>query len=272
MFGASARAAAGGGPRSVGLSSDARREWLTPVLAPGDVHIWSASLDALRAADATLMTTLSSEEVERAQAFVFAADRRRFLSSHFLLRHLLAGYLGSQPRTISFTSGTFGKPQLPGDLSFDFNMSHSADVAVFVFGRDRHVGIDVERIRTNLDIEGLAARYFTPAEAQTIAQTSPAAKAAMFFALWVRKEAILKASGYGLRMPLDALDVAGTEHGAPPVVLQPSRRASEWLCLDILARAGYRAAAAFDQTPRRMSTWDLTGSTLDALADVGRPT
>jgi 4'-phosphopantetheinyl transferase len=243
----------------------------TPGLAAGDVHVWSASLETLPHDEATLAATLSSEETARAQAFVFAADRRRFLASRFLLRHLLGRYLARHPRTLRFTSTTFGKPRIKGADSLDFNVSHSGDVALIIFGRARQVGIDVERLRTDVDVAALAMRYFTTAEALAIAQTPPAEQAARFVTLWVRKEAILKASGYGLRAPLDAVDVARSEHNRPVVMRLPDG-VSQWLCVDLQAPPGYRAAAAVDQPPRRFCTRDLTPATLDAIADWGRST
>jgi len=43
-----------------------------------------------------------------------------------------------------------------------FNLSHSGDLALYAFAYNRHVGVDVEYIRANIDYEELAQYHFSP--------------------------------------------------------------------------------------------------------------
>ena len=149
------------------------------------------------------------------------------------------------------THGPWGKPRLVDAVGVDFNLAHSGGLAAYAFGRDRQVGIDVERIRLTLNAKTLADRYFTPSEAQAIGQTSEGERTALFFTYWVRKEAVLKAIGYGLRMSLSAVEVAGDQrHGRGVVVRLPAGTSANWQIADLPAGEDTRAAVAVDRPPR----------------------
>jgi len=63
--------------------------------------------------------------------------------------------------------------------------------------------IDVERIRDNIEAIELADRFFSTAEAQWLGSQSASERIGAFFVCWTAKEALLKARGTGLSMPLD---------------------------------------------------------------------
>ncbi len=67
--------------------------------------------------------------------------------------------------------------------------------------------MDVELVRSGLDHIGIAARFFADAEVDQLAAASPEQRARRFFSLWTCKEAVAKATGTGLRMPLDSFSV-----------------------------------------------------------------
>ena len=106
---------------------------------------------------------LSADEMARADGLCFKQDRRNFILIRSVLRTLLGRYLGLAPGRLRFRYGLHGKPAL--DLSSEglhFNVSHSGNLALLAFARGREVGVDVERMRHDLDIEGISARCFIP--------------------------------------------------------------------------------------------------------------
>jgi 4'-phosphopantetheinyl transferase len=76
------------------------------------------------------------------------------------------------------------------------------------------VGVDVELIRADADLDGIAAKFFTRAEQDALASLPPAQRLAASFHCWTRKEAYLKGIGAGLTSPLlRTVDVwAGGHH------------------------------------------------------------
>jgi 4'-phosphopantetheinyl transferase len=172
------------------------------VVAPLDLQ-----LHACRAAEAVL----SPAERARADRFVRACDRRRFVVARARLRHLLGERLNTSPRAVRFAYGPAGKPALAphhGPTTLRFNVSHCGDVAAFVLMDGCEVGIDIEEVRPLPDADDIAALVFSERERIAYRALPPAAKFSGFFNGWTRKEAFVKAVGDGLGYPLDQFDVS----------------------------------------------------------------
>jgi 4'-phosphopantetheinyl transferase len=84
-----------------------------------------------------------------------------------------------------------GKPYYNG--SKKFSISHSGDFVAVAFS-DREIGTDIERI-TNFDITTVLS-YLHPDEVEYIESASNSGD--LFFKIWTRKEAYLKAIGKGI--------------------------------------------------------------------------
>lgn len=224
--------------------------WTSPPDAPeldeGDIHIWSADLSAAPDVDG-LAVILDHGERLRADGFIFDDDRRRFIASHAVLRIIMACYTGERPESIRFRQNRWGKPSLarPGA---SFSMSHSGALALYAVARGREVGIDLEEIRAEFPGFDIARRFFSPREVESLSALGDDAKTAAFFNCWVRKEALVKALGMGLKVPLDAFDVS-LEPGAPPALLEArfeTDDARRWAYVEVPTIEGYAAALAVD--------------------------
>lgn len=140
----------------------------------------------------------SAAEQERAARFRRPVDGERYLAAHAAVRHVLSRYLGCSPRDVPFAVAGRGKPRVPGS-EFEFNLSHSASLALIAVARGRQVGVDVERQRPLSDVDGLAERVCTHEERVWLAATPSTEREGAFLALWTRKEALAKMTGDGLR-------------------------------------------------------------------------
>lgn len=186
----------------------------TANLFPNHVHVWQWPLAATADQLAQARTMLSPDEIERADRFHFAEHRRRFAIGRATLRRLLGNYLTQPPRTIALKVNAHGKPALAAaSIDLRFNLSHSRDMAVAAFTLGRTVGIDVEYIDPQIDIESLSRHAFSNHEQQALMTLPPADRRAGFFACWTRKEAYVKARGQGLTIPLSDFDVSVNPHG-----------------------------------------------------------
>jgi 4'-phosphopantetheinyl transferase len=169
-----------------------------PQLEPGEIHLWRAPLDRpahLAGAEAML----SREEILRTRRFVRLIDRERYIVAHGALRMVLGLYLSADPQTLEFRTGPMGKPALVQTFTdLRFNLSHSADLALIAVTRGREVGVDVERVVDDIEIDPIMEHYFEPKEAWDLRTAPPEERLARFFDLWTRKEACLKAEGSGL--------------------------------------------------------------------------
>jgi 4'-phosphopantetheinyl transferase len=178
-------------------------------LQEDEVHIWLACLDVDAHERTRLTSYLSADEVSRAARFVFPRDRDHFIVARGRLRELLGKYLHCSPDAMQFKAGRYGKPSLLDDRDpLRFNLSHSHGLALYGFCMGRELGIDTEKIRPGFAGEGIAERYFSPAEQRDLAELPKELRDAAFFLCWTRKEAYIKAHGDGLQIPLDSFDVS----------------------------------------------------------------
>jgi 4'-phosphopantetheinyl transferase len=175
-----------------------------PALAGDSIHIWGVHVPDMHDRLAALRGVLSEKEREKASRFRRDADRESSIAARGALRVLLSGYAGVPAASLEFHYSENGKPHV-ADSDVEFNLSHSGDWVVLAFGRNRNIGVDVEKIKRTLDVESIAARYFAPEEIALV--ENAADRHAMFFQLWARKEAYVKACGSGLFRELGSFSV-----------------------------------------------------------------
>lgn len=131
---------------------------------------------------------------------------RRWQDAHaYLYGRLLLKYgmleLGYNDSLELMEQTKYGKPYFPFD-SFSFNISHSEDYVVCVISNDEkeQIGIDIEKIKP------IILDHFTsvlsPQENKKITSYED------FYKFWTRKEAVVKADGRGLQIPLNKVDAS----------------------------------------------------------------
>ena len=114
------------------------------------------------------------------------------------VRRVLASYARSDPAALEFARDPAGKPRLVGRHAIDFSLSHAEGLAVVAVSCSSGIGVDVEAMRTFEDADGLARRFLSPPEHETVARADPVDRDRVFLQAWTRKEAVLKAVGVGL--------------------------------------------------------------------------
>jgi 4'-phosphopantetheinyl transferase len=193
---------------------EATVNWALPpqtlILPKNEIHIWRAWLDVDIEERARLSSHLSEGETIRANRFVFPRDQDHFVVGRGILRELLGKYLHRPAGSLKFKTGPQGKPCSSGTDQGDvqFNLSHSHGLALYAFGRQGELGIDVEKIRPEFAGVEIAERYFSKAEQQELLELPSNLRTLAFFLCWTRKEAYVKAHGGGLQIPLDSFDVS----------------------------------------------------------------
>lgn len=227
--------------------SDAAFRLETPIALPADeVHVWRVDLSQVASAEQRWEPMLSADERTRAARFHFTKDRQRYTATRALLRMILGGYVDSDPKELVFRYSKNGKPSLScgPDGNVEFNVSHSGQVALLAFTREREIGVDVEHLRENFDHEAIAGRFFSRQEQQQLAALPAAERYRGFFRCWTRKEAYIKAEGTGLSLPLHQFDVSvGAEESSLLLATRPdSAEAPRWTLREIPAGVGYVAA------------------------------
>lgn len=193
-------------------------------IGPEEVHLWRFPLAGPHESAASMLT---AEERARAEGMQSSTARNSYVASQSALRTLLSAYTGTPAAALDFSRGVHGKPVLASpDVPLEFNMSHSGDWGVIAIAR-APVGVDVEQVRPGRHSPALEQRFLTDGERALLRRRAEADGEAAFFVVWCRKEAYLKATGFGLAAPfsrvdssaarLPELDEGGAQlQGAPP--------------------------------------------------------
>ena len=182
---------------------------------PG-IEVWLARLDLAAGQIRQCASVLSRDEQLRAERFHFARDRRRFVVARGRLRQLLGGYLGIAPAAIAFEKAKNGKLSVTRHAAaVQFNVAHSDERAIYAVSRRCALGVDIECLNRDVDCDRLAERFFTQRERTMLRRIPEAERKRAFLACWTRKEAVVKATGDGLALPLDQFDVTVAPDAAP---------------------------------------------------------
>ena len=166
------------------------------------IDLWSCSLEGDAGVLERCHASLSEEERARAARFLRRQDQIEFALARGSLRVVLARYLDLEPAALRFGAGPMGKPVLLDGESephaLRFNLSHSHGRMLVAVANAQDVGVDLERVRGNLQVLKLAQRFYAETEFERINTLPPCDQAQYFYRLWVAKEAVLKAQGTGL--------------------------------------------------------------------------
>jgi 4'-phosphopantetheinyl transferase len=213
------------------------RDWPSE-LSQTSVHIWRLRIGAWEDVEQRLGKVLSVDEADRALRLRSVTQRRLFVATRGALRSLLGRYLDIDPAQIQFSYGLSGKPWLPSTAGIQFNVSHSAGMAVVAITRGCPAGVDLEYMDLMTDLLDVASRFFCLEETEELKSLAPRELNRAFFRCWTRKEAFAKATGEGLRVPLDHFRVT-VRPGLPPrlVHIRHNRLdAKEWLLRDLFCQ------------------------------------
>jgi 4'-phosphopantetheinyl transferase len=244
---------AGIGKRSLDSAAHSEERHPGEPIRRGEVHVWTASLQTGPEGLLRYSTLLSEQETARASRYVFARDREHFIVCRGILRELLGSYLFVPGKSLEISGAGFQKPALAQTFHHQdlrFNLSHSHGFAILAFSLGLEVGVDVERIRHDIEDEEVARRYFSNAERAELAKLGGTDRKRAFFLCWTRKEAYLKARGDGLKVPLDSFSVTLRPDR---LVRLSSQDSDHWSLHSLEVAAGFAAALAVEGTPTRIS-------------------
>lgn len=183
------------------------------------MEIYYADIGLLREEDVFLekLKEIPKARRERLKQFKKEEDRKRGLLAGLLLEYglnergltLMPGRQQYRPVTLRETEA--GKPCISEETGVCFNLSHSGNYAAAVFD-EQAVGIDMEQLEQADAGRKIADRFFMQEEAAYLARVKEEREAEYAFArLWTRKESYLKATGFGMRLPMDTFSVLGDE-------------------------------------------------------------
>ncbi|WP_455597610.1 4'-phosphopantetheinyl transferase family protein [Acinetobacter pecorum] len=131
------------------------------------------------------------------------AERKREVA--FLRNQLLSQSFELPVSDQQVVRTNFGKPYLNDYPDLSFNHSHSQNFYALATSKQvQNLGIDIEELSRKVRFEALAQHAFHPEEIKKwqVLDYDPE----YWFKVWTTKEAVLKASGLGIRINLNELN------------------------------------------------------------------
>jgi len=178
-----------------------------PALGAGEVQVWCARVD--EAAVKAAVGLLNEEEQARMERMRLGIARHEFVVGRAMLRVLAGAATACGPREVTIGVGEFGKPRVEG---VEFSVAHSHGLVLLALCCEASVGVDVEWVEREIEALEIARSTFAAGEARRIEQAAEGAeRARAFFAVWTRKEAMVKAHGQGLTIPLQSFEAPESE-------------------------------------------------------------
>jgi 4'-phosphopantetheinyl transferase len=235
---------------------DAYITWLPsprePILDENDVHVWLANLDLPESTLFEMLPLLSGEEHRRRSKIVHKKDRDRFVASHGILRLILARYLSIPPCEICFETTAKGKPRIGNRHSLRFNLSHSAELALYALDNGDDVGIDLERLRNGFVYDEIVENFLSASEKEKLDAIGAGRRETAFYLTWTRKEAYAKAIGDGLSASMNSFDVFADPSGSGGRVWLKN----EWSIYSFCPKEEFIGAIATKKTNLKLSFWE----------------
>lgn len=213
----------------------------------GTVHVCCST----PVGDVSAQDWLDETERGRYDGLRQVEDKRAFLTSRMLLKTMLGHLAETSPALVRLgyqcarCGRSHGRPVVagpPAAVCWHVSLSHTGRHLMVAATDAGPVGVDIERTAATA-FEGFDGVALTPAERTEVGRCAPAARARAVY--WARKEAVLKATGYGLALDPAALEVSAP-HLRPALTGWPAdqRPPPQVQLIDIPGGDGRVAAAA----------------------------
>lgn len=194
---------------------------------------------------------LHSDEIERGWRYHRRDDRLRSLYTRSLLRILAGRYTNQNPLAIRLTKGLRNKPELPNNLGWHINATHSGNWILLAIAK-YSVGIDVEEVKPDFTFTDVIPFSFSTQERKYIEADGKAL--VRFYELWTRKEAFVKAIGSGIDETFSQVPALTGFHKWETTKLAA---AGEWIIDSFYVAEGYPAAIAYNGSPGHLQFYTL---------------
>nr|WP_315423529.1 4'-phosphopantetheinyl transferase superfamily protein [uncultured Pedobacter sp.] len=185
---------------------------------------------------------LTREEKAIKNDFRLFRDKRNFLLARAGIRFKLSQFTGLPFKDLEIVFNKFGKPKLKNE-AIEFNISHAGDIVLISILKGSPIGVDVELNEERID-ESLV-QFLHKDEIIDLEMVSSAEFSALFYRCWTRKEAVSKALGFGLSLPLDSFRISFLKDEASQVLhFGENINSGEWSIFNLPLLGNYTGAMA----------------------------
>ncbi|AFH50190.1 Phosphopantetheinyl transferase [Ignavibacterium album JCM 16511] len=217
-------------------------------IANSEIHIYSINITEPEYDFQKLKEVFSQDEKERVSDYKFIKDRERAIVTFYFRRRILSEYTGKRPEELSFKKNNSGKPliDIPEYDHLKFNYSHSGEMIIYAISKDSEIGVDIELVKEIPDMNALVENYFSKEEIQVFKNMDNRNdQTNLFYKIWTRKEALVKASGKGISDDLSQINIITDK----PDFNNPQKffyREKHWILSGLSVPENYIATVAYE--------------------------
>ena len=190
---------------------------------------------------------LDTNEQQQALKFSNTLLRERYVTAHGQLRRILARYLNDSALNFVIQKTAYGKPYLPDYPNLAFNLSHTECVMAVAVAENCQLGVDIEYCKPRSNIAALVDKCFSVEEAAYWRELPETEQLHEFYQFWTRKEAFVKATGFGITLGLQNCVLNPNNPQQFLTIPNHCGLASNWHCRDIELEQGWCAALVADK-------------------------
>lgn len=173
--------------------------------------------------------------------------QRRYIKSRLALMQVLSDLTEARPSDLAFDISQEGKPFLSSHPEVHFNISHAGE-RLLIATASFPIGVDLEGLDADAVSPETASMVFSPEEFRLFEWQDAPSCLELFYLLWTKKEAYLKAVGHGFLK--NARDVTVHQKGSRLLheckEWRNGRALSNWRALNLNVGPGYQAALAME--------------------------
>jgi 4'-phosphopantetheinyl transferase len=230
----------------------------TPILLDDShIHVWLFELNPVNSKIKMYKNILSESEKQRAEKITEQNTRKKYISSHAIMRKILSIYTNTPAEKLSFGSGIHGKPFLKSpNENYCFNLSHSFEYGLLAIAMNSELGIDIENMNRHVDEIKLSTRFFSENEAKSLKEMDKHQRKTAFFNTWSSKEALLKATGKGISYGLNKFELSISAN-SPAHIISTSDAQDDhsWILIDLPNIDNYASALAAENKNWNLHCW-----------------
>ena len=161
-----------------------------------------------------------------------------------MIKKLLSIIIDKDPHKIEFSYNHHGKPFINeryNGYSVEFNTSHSGRYGLIAITLDNKVGVDIQKIKPEIDFRALSSRFFSNNERNELLKLEKHEQQEAIYLGWVRKESFIKATGMGVAYGLDRFSVSLNKEDNSNVIISDYEN-KKWHCYNLIEIGNYKTA------------------------------
>ena len=213
---------------------------------PNALTVWFGALSGITSELSVFWNLLDADEKRRALNIKNPLGKQRYVETHGRLRVILAETVDAPPESLVIARTEHGKPYLADYPSVAFNLSHADDHIAIALGNQCRIGIDIETCKPRMNLPALVDKCFGTIEANYWRTLPDEQKLQAFYAFWTRKEAFVKAVGYGISLGLRQCVIDPDDPNRMLSVPAICGKAEDWSLCTINSTDNIRCAIAVD--------------------------